>query len=268
MPTFLVDNHPDLSRVDADTWADAEAKLEGVGVVIGELVEEGEFKKSTIEAEFKFQASDTDTREVVGYGAVFGNVDSYGDVIAPGAFAKSLSEIKSGTRPMPAMLLSHNPEALPVGKWTEMSEDSMGLRVKGFLLDTNQGMDTYKALKAGAITGLSIGFRPIEYALRSKPDEPRRTLKSVDLMEVSVVGFPANDKARVLSVKADDLKQEIKTLSALGSVLREAAGWSRSQTEAVLSNFQAKASQGEPDGEEAKLAALTAADCLIAILKD
>jgi len=263
MPTFIVENHPDLSRVDAETWADAEAKLDGVGVVIGELVEEGEFKKATIEAEFKFQASDTDTREVVGYGAVFGNVDSYGDVIAPGAFAKSLSEIKSGARPMPAMLLSHNPEALPVGKWTEMSEDSMGLRVKGFLLDTSQGMDTYKALKAGAITGLSIGFRPIEYALRSKPDEPRRTLKSVDLMEVSVVGFPANDKARVLSVKAE----EVTTIRDLEHALRD-AGYSKSEALRICAGFQAKASQGEPDGEEAKLAAFDVADRLIAILKD
>jgi len=263
MPTFIVENHPDLSRVDAETWADAEAKLDGVGVVIGELVAEGEFKKATIEAEFKFQASDTDTREVVGYGAVFGNVDSYGDVIAPGAFAKSLSEIKSGTRPMPAMLLSHNPEALPVGKWTEMSEDSMGLRVKGFLLDTSQGMDTYKALKAGAITGLSIGFRPIEYALRSKPDEPRRTLKSVDLMEVSVVGFPANDKARVLSVKAE----EVTTIRDLEHALRD-AGYSKSEALRICAGFQAKASQGEPDGEEAKLAAFDVADRLIAILKD
>jgi len=263
MPTFIVENHPNLSRVDAETWADAEAKIDGVGVVIGELVEEGEFKKATIEAEFKFQASDTDTREVVGYGAVFGNVDSYGDVIAPGAFAKSLSEIKSGTRPMPAMLLSHNPEALPVGKWTEMSEDSMGLRVKGFLLDTSQGMDTYKALKAGAITGLSIGFRPIEYALRSKPDEPRRTLKSVDLMEVSVVGFPANDKARVLSVKAE----EVTTIRDLEHALRD-AGYSKSEALRICAGFQAKASQGEPDGEEAKLAAFDVADRLIAILKD
>lgn len=267
MAVFLIDGHPDLSRVDAETWADAETQLAGVGQVVGELVTEQ--RNSSLAAEFKFEAGNADTREVVGYGAVFGNVDSYGDVIAPGAFAKSLAQIKAGAKPMPAMLLSHNPEALPVGKWTEMAEDGHGLRVKGFLLDTTQGVDTYKALKAGAITGLSIGFRPIEYALRSRPDEPRRTLKSVDLLEVSVVGFPANDKARVLSVKsADDLKSEIKTLSELGHLLREAMGWSRSQTEAVLSNFQAKAGRGEPDGDEAKLAAsINAADRIIAMLK-
>ncbi len=263
MPTFLVDNHPDLSRVDADTWADAEAKLEGVGAVVGELVEEGEFKKATLDAQFKFSATEGDEREVTGYGAVFGNVDSYGDVIAPGAFAKSLAAIKAGDKSMPAMLLSHNPEALPVGVWTEMAEDGHGLRVKGKLLDTTQGMDTYKALKAGAITGLSIGFRPVEYALRSKPDDPRRTLKSVDLLEVSVVGFPANDKARVLSVKAD----EITTIRDLEHALRD-AGFTKSEAVRVCARFQAKASQGEPDGEEAKLAVEKAADRLIAILKD
>jgi phage head maturation protease len=145
-----------------------------------------------------------------------------------------------------------------------MAEDGVGLRVKGKLLDTTMGSDTYKALKAGAITGLSIGFRPIEYALRSKPDEPRRTLRSVDLLEVSVVGFPANDKARVLSVKADD----VKTIRELEKALRD-AGYTRSQSERISSNFEAKADQGEPDGDEAKLAvAVAMADRLIAIMKD
>lgn len=243
MPVFLVDDHPDLSRVDADTWAEAEAKLDGKGRVIGELVEERH--KATLDAEFKFAATDDDSREVTGYGAVFGNVDSYGDVIAPGAFAKSLAAIAVGEKSMPAMLLSHNPEALPVGVWTEMSEDGTGLRVKGKLLDTTQGTDTYKALKAGAITGLSIGFRPIEYALRSKPDEPRRTLRSVDLLEVSVVGFPANDKARVLSVKAE----EITTVRELENALRD-AGMTRKEAARVSARFQIKADQRDSDVAE------------------
>lgn len=260
MPVFLIDGNPSLDRIEAANMAEAEAKLEGVGEVIGELVEE--CHRSRVDAEFKFQAGDGDEREVVGYGAVFGNVDSYGDVIAPGAFAKSLAAIKMGEKPMPAMLLSHNPEALPVGVWTEMSEDGVGLRVKGRLLDTTQGMDTYKALKAGAITGLSIGFRPIEYALRSKPDEPRRTLRSVDLLEVSVVGFPANDRARVLNVKADN----VTTIRDLERALRD-AGYSKSEALRICAKFQAKADQGEPDVEEAKQAALSAADRLIAMFK-
>lgn len=259
MPTFLVWNNPDIASVDAESFVAAEAKLGGVGQIVAEAAEDR--RKASLAAEFKFQASAEDEREIVGYGAVFGNVDGYGDVIAPGAFAKSLAAIKSGEKAMPPMLLSHNPEALPVGVWTEMAEDGHGLRVKGKLLDTTQGVDTYKALKAGAITGLSIGYRPVEYALRSKPDDPRRTLKSVDLLEVSVVGFPANDKARVLSVKAE----EITTIRDLEHALRD-AGYSKAEALRVCAKFQAKAGQGEPDGDKAKLAAI-AADRLIAILK-
>jgi len=261
MTIYLVSGNPDMDRIEADSLQAAEAALKGVGEVLGELV--GECRNRNLSAEFKFQATEGDTREIVGYGAVFGNVDSYGDVIAPGAFAKSLAAIQRGERPMPPMLLSHNPEALPVGKWTEMSEDGHGLKVKGFLLDTNAGNDTYKALKAGAINGLSIGFRPIEYALRSKPDDPRRTLKAVDLMEVSVVGFPANDKARVVSVKSAD---EITTIRDLEHLLRDAAGYSKADAVRVCARFQAKSNQGEPEAEAVKLA-VKAADKLIAKLK-
>jgi HK97 family phage prohead protease len=198
--------------------------------------------------ELKF-AESGDTMSFTGYGAVFGNVDSYGDVIAPGAFAQTLAAHKSaGT--MPLMLLEHGGD-LPVGVWKSMAEDGTGLLVTGELLPTTKGKDAYIALKAGAVNGLSIGFRPTEFQMRAKPDDPRRTLKSVELVEVSIVGMPANGKARVADVKSgDELKAEITKLSDLGDVLREAAGWSRSQTEAVLSNFQAKADQGEPDVAE------------------
>lgn len=199
--------------------------------------------------ECKF-AQDGEAMTIAGYGAVFGNVDAYGDVIAPGAFAQTLAQHKSaGT--MPLMLLEHGDAPLPIGVWEHMSEDGHGLQVKGRFLDTTMGIDAWKAAKAGAINGLSIGFRPTEFALRAKPEDPRRTLKAVDLVEVSLVGMPANAKARTTSVKsADDLKAEITKLSDLGDVLREAAGWSKSQAEAVLSNFQAKANRGEPDVAE------------------
>lgn len=198
--------------------------------------------------ELKF-AESGDAMSFTGYGAVFGNVDSYGDVIAPGAFAQTLAAHKAaGTSPL--MLLEHGGD-LPVGVWKSMAEDGTGLLVTGELLPTTKGKDAYIALKAGAINGLSIGFRPTEFAMRAKPEEPRRTLKAVELIEVSIVGMPANGKARVGDVKSgDELKAEITKLSDLGDVLREAAGWSRSQTEAVLSNFQAKADQGEPDVAE------------------
>lgn len=218
-------------------------------------------RMATAISEVKF-AGEADEMSFEGYGAHFNNVDAYGDVIEPGAFAKSLAAHKAaGTAPL--MLLEHGFSAapLPVGVWEEMSEDGKGLRVKGRLLPTTDGRDTYIALKAGAINGLSIGYRVTEHVMRSNPEDPRRRIKAADLVEVSIVAMPANGLARVQAVKAmagktaDELKAEITRLSDLGDLLREAAGWSRSQTEAVLSNFQAKAARGEPGGDEAILAA-------------
>lgn len=200
--------------------------------------------------EFKF-AQDGEAMTVAGYGAVFGNVDSYGDVIAPGAFAKSLAAHKaSGTAPL--MLLEHGGAPLPIGVWEQMSEDGHGLQVKGRFLDTTMGIDAWKAAKAGAINGLSIGYRPTEFELRSKPDDPRRTLKAVDLVEVSLVGMPANSKARTTSVKS---AEEIITIRELEDALRD-AGYSKSDALAICSRFEAKADRRDSGADEAALAGL------------
>lgn len=148
-----------------------------------------------------------------GYGAYFGNVDSYGDVIAKGAFARTLKESRKSNQ-WPAMLLQHGSffggdDNMPVGVWTDMEEDAKGLYVAGQLADTQRGTDAYKLLKMQprpAITGLSIGFLAKEWSVRTKPDEPRRTLKDVELLEVSLVTFPANTRARVTSVKSLDAR--------------------------------------------------------------
>lgn len=196
--------------------------------------------------ECKF-AQDGEAMTVSGYGAVFGNVDAYGDVIAPGAFAKSLAAHKSaGTAPL--MLLEHGDAPLPIGVWEQMSEDGHGLMVKGRFLDTTMGIDAWKAAKAGAINGLSIGYRPIEFELRKNPDDPRRTLKSVDLLEVSLVGMPANGKARVSEVKS-----EIKTIREFENFLRD-AGFSAADAKRIASHGFKAADHREDDAGFSELA--------------
>lgn len=163
--------------------------------------------------EVKF-AGDSEAMSFSGYGARFGNLDSYGDVIAPGAFTKTLKEAKASGN-WPAMLLQHGSflggdDNMPVGVWTDMREDEKGLYVEGQLAPTARGKDAYTLLKMSprpAINGMSIGYRAIEWSMRGKPEEPRRTLKAVELFEVSLVTFPANGKARIEAVKtADDIK--------------------------------------------------------------
>ncbi len=175
---------------------------------------------------------------ITGYGAVFGNLDSYRDVIVKGAFKDTLREHKkSGT--MPAMLLQHGgfgmtaDDDMPIGVWTKMEEDDTGLFVEGQLaLDTQRGKEAYALLKMKprpALNGLSIGYAAKAWDVGTKPDEPRRMLKKVDLWEVSLVTFPANPKARVSGVKAAD---SVKTIRDFEKFLRD-EGFSHAAARAI-----------------------------------
>ena len=139
-------------------------------------------------------------------------------MIASGAFAASLKAHKAaGT--MPAMLWQHEADE-PIGVWTEMTEDAKGLRVKGQLaLETTRGKEAHVLLKMGAINGLSIGFMSKQWSYDR--DTEIRTLTEVDLWEVSMVTFPANEASRVTNVKAADAGQ-IATLRDAERVLRDA----------------------------------------------
>lgn len=203
--------------------------------------------------ECKFDAG-SEAMTFAGYGARFNNIDSYGDVIAPGAFTKTLKEARSSGN-WPAMLLQHGSflggdDNMPVGVWTEMREDEKGLWVEGRLADTQRGRDAYALLKMSprpAINGMSIGFRATEWTMRSKPEEPRRTLKAVDLMEVSLVTFPANGKARVESVKSAD---DIKTIREFEEFLRDVGGFSHAAAKSIAAGgFKAADPRDEDDAD-------------------
>lgn len=202
-------------------------------------------------AEVKFAGSENDMA-FSGYGAVFGNVDSYGDVIAPGAFKDTLARAKSAND-WPAMLAQHGSflgggDNTPVGLWTDMYEDTKGLVVDGKLAPTPRGQELYSLMKMTprpAINGLSIGYVAKEWSARSRPEEPRRTLKKVDLMEVSIVTMPANPKARVTQVKSGSIR-EFETF------LRDVGGFSQAQAKAIAaSGFKSiEAMRDAGDGQE------------------
>lgn len=199
-------------------------------------------KKTVSGVEWKF-ATEGEAMTISGYGAVFGNVDAYGDVIEPGAFAKSLASHR-GAGTMPHMFLEHGSPPLPIGVWKSMAEDGHGLKVEGEFLTTNLGIDSWKAAKAGAISGLSIGYRATEFQMRTKPEDPRRLLKSVDLMEVSLVGRPANDRARVAQVKAED----IGSIRQFEDFLRDVGGFSALEAKKIASDgFKALSRDDEDD---------------------
>lgn len=191
--------------------------------------------------EVKLAAGDgADAMTFSGYGSTFGNLDAYGDVMQPGAFARTLREAK-GSGDWPALLLQHGgwgmgaEDMTPIGVWTALEEDDKGLRVEGKLADTPRGREAYTLLKMAprpAITGLSIGYIARKFTARSKPEEPRRRLEDVDLLEVSLVTFPANRQARVTDVKSG---QDGPTITDAERALRD-AGFSRSEAKAILAS--------------------------------
>src|ERR1035437_9422884 len=145
--------------------------------------------------ELKFLA---ETGVFEGYASVFNVVDQVHDKIAPGAFKDSLAVWHKSGR-LPPLLWQH--ESLgPIGAWREMYEDSHGLYVKGdlFINDIALAKEAYKLLKENVVTGLSIGYRTQE---SHRDQKSVRVLTKLDLLEVSLVTFPANDLARVSNVK-------------------------------------------------------------------
>lgn len=164
-----------------------------------------------------------------GHGSVFGNVDSYNEVVAPGAFADSLS---TRSRPLP-VLWQHKSDS-PIGVYDTVREDAKGLYVEGRLLvkDVALAREAYALMQAGAVSGLSIGYWTRESSYDEKTGV--RTLTKLDLEEVSIVTFPANEDARIDAVKLKLAHGTLPTLPEFEKLLRE-AGFSKSQA-AVVAN--------------------------------
>ena len=196
-----------------------------------------------------------DDGTVEGYGSVFGVRDNYDDVIAKGAFVQSLKDHKAaGT--MPAMLWQHDADK-PIGVWTEMVEDEKGLRINGQLaMETVKGKEAHALLKMGALNGLSIGFMSKEWAYDR--DTEVRTLTAIDLWEVSLVTFPANEKARVTNVKSAD---EMATPKDAEKALRD-AGFSKSDATAFVSRVM-RMGEVRSDSANSTAVAMKAADRLL-----
>ncbi len=200
--------------------------------------------------------------EFEGYGSTFGGEpDSYGDVIAAGAFAESLAAHKAaGT--MPKMFWQHNRDE-PIGKWTEAAEDAKGLFLTGRLnMDVQRAREAHSLLKNGDIDGLSIGYRIKEYKVDTETGV--WTLEKLDLKEVSVVSIGANENATITSVKALKAAHQLTDKLKAGDRLteREFETWLKglgfSNSEAERAARVCLKGQGDPAGADQTRAFLLA----------
>lgn len=144
-----------------------------------------------------------DTGEITGIAWPYGTPDRVGDMIEPKAF-------QGARTPLP-LLFQHDPKQ-PVGVWTEITNTGAGLTLKGRLLvdDVEKAREVRALVKAGALTGLSIGFR-------TKSATPRRNggrvISALELVECSLVTIPSHPGARVTSAK--DASTSLKIVEAL-----------------------------------------------------
>jgi HK97 family phage prohead protease len=164
-----------------------------------------------------------------GYASLFNREDLGGDIVLPGAFRDSIARRgPTGIK----LLFQHNPSE-PIGVWHHIAEDARGLHVRGrLMLDVARGREIHTLMRAGAIDGLSIGFR----AVKSRRDRATgvRRLEKVDLWEISVVTFPMLPEARVAAVKQRPFAGSTPTAREFERWLTRDAGLTRSQARAVM----------------------------------
>lgn len=164
-----------------------------------------------------------------GYASLFHREDLGHDVLLPGAFRDSLAKRgAAGIR----MLFQHDANQ-PIGTWTRLHEDARGLFVRGRLAtEVAKAREVHSLMRAGAIDGLSIGFRTVKGARDARTGV--RRLEKVDLWEISVVTFPMLPDARVASVKAHPFAGRLPTEREFERWLTQDAGFTRSEARAVV----------------------------------
>lgn len=147
-----------------------------------------------------------------GYASIFGNRDSWDDIMEQGAFKKTIKENFKRIK-----ILAYHRITDVIGKPLKLEEDSKGLAFEGQISDTTIGRDMNTLIKDKVITEMSIGYNAIKWEYDA--DEGIRYLKEVRLWEISPVTWGANEKANIkrlpMNGEYDKMKAEIEALKAL-----------------------------------------------------
>lgn len=206
------------------------------------------FRHETRFAALDLKAVDADG-SFEGYASLFGTEDLGRDVIQAGAFRASLARRGAGSV---KLLFQHDPNQ-PIGVWVEIAEDRKGLYARGRLMpEVARAREVLSLMRAGALDGLSIGFRTVKGARDARSGV--RHIAEVDLWEISVVTFPMQPEARVAAVKARPFLGEVPTEREFERFLTREAGLKRSHARAIIrsglkSLSVTRDAGGGPDGK-------------------
>lgn len=169
-------------------------------------------------AALEIKADESEPGVVKGYGSVFGETDSYNEIVVKGAFKDSLRDIRASKKPL-KMLWQHD-SGTPIGRWDVFKEDGHGLYLEGLInLETQRGQEAWSDVKFGALDGLSIGYREIEADAWGQ--EGPRHLRKLSLREVSIVTFPALKEAQLDAVKAAVAHGQVPSLRQFEIFIRD-----------------------------------------------
>ncbi len=156
--------------------------------------------------DFELEDINTESGVFSGYGAVFSNIDSGGDIIEPGAFTKTIAEGVGRVK----ILSGHNESLLPIGVPLELREDAKGLFLKAKISDTTLGKDVKILIQDGVLCELSIGYDPVTFEYDA---EGIRHLKEVKLWEISVVTWAMNEEAVITDYKGGEVAARVEAMT-------------------------------------------------------
>lgn len=175
--------------------------------------------RQQFDLETRFAADDAPLGTFSGYASAFDVTDSYGTSIKRGSFTRTLADHRREQR-FPPMLWSHDTSEI-IGKWTSISEDQNGLKVVGHIVsETRRGAEALALMRAGALSGISIGFRTLK---DERGPNGTRSITDLDLVEISLVALPANPRARIEQVRStnpNDLARLIEACRNTSNLLK------------------------------------------------
>jgi HK97 family phage prohead protease len=148
--------------------------------------------------DFEVRLAPDDAGTFSGYAARWGEVNAHNEIVMRGAFARTIADHQQrGINP--PLLWAHD-QSQPIGVWESLAEDATGLAVRGrIVMETAKGREAHALMKAGAISGLSIGFRN---AKATRNAQGVRAISDLDLGEISLVTLPSARNARIVSVRS------------------------------------------------------------------
>lgn len=216
---------------------------------------------------FKLDASSvTEAGKFTGYASIFGQLDSYGDIVDKGAFKKTIKE-----RKRIKLLWSHDAFAPAIG-YVELTEDDKGLRVVDgqLYLDIERAKEAYINMKNETLDGLSIGYNIVKESTDRATNE--RHLKEIALWEVSLCNFAACPGAVVTDVKStlDHLREDIEGIEEADITPEQRIELTKHIESLIALHGKAEPPAGTPDAEEppADSGFIEAAESLNSSLRD